>query len=134
MEHSAGGVLFTRRGKERLYVVVTEHDGHTGLPKGHLEAGETAREAALREIREETGVKATIIAEEALEETYALPRGGEKRVTYFLARFDGGICADDTQVKRAELLPLREALALLTFDGARQILRQADQRLDELGQ
>ena len=47
-EHSAGGVLFTWSAGRRLYAVVTELDGHTGLPKGHLEPGETPRMAALR--------------------------------------------------------------------------------------
>lgn len=48
MEYSAGGVLYTVYHGKRLYVVVTELDGHTGLPKGHMEKGETARMTALR--------------------------------------------------------------------------------------
>ena len=48
MEYSAGGVLYTVSRGRRLYVVITELDGHTGLPKGHMEPGETARATALR--------------------------------------------------------------------------------------
>lgn len=132
MEQSAGGVLYTQRGSARLYVVVTEHDGHTGLPKGHIEPGETPRETALREIREETGAAAELVGERYLEETYALPHGGEKHVVYYLARFDGRLNSDPTQVRRAALLPLREALIALTFEGARRILREADQLLADM--
>lgn len=132
MERSAGGVLFTRKGSSRLYVVVTEHDGHTGLPKGHIEPGETAQETALREIREEVGVTAELLSDVPLEETYALPHGGEKHVVYYLARFDGPLNIDPTQVRHAQLLPLREALVALTFEGARRILREADAQLSAM--
>lgn len=132
MEQSAGGVLFTRRGRQRQYVIVTEHGGHTGLPKGHVEPGETVRETALREIREETGVQATLIGDVMLEETYALPRGGEKHVVYFLATFEGQLCHDPTQVGDVRLLPIREAITALTFEGARRILLEADRLLNNM--
>lgn len=51
MERSAGGVLYTEIRGHRMYVVVTELDGHGGLPKGHIEPGEQPRHTALREIR-----------------------------------------------------------------------------------
>ena len=132
MEQSAGCVLFTQRGAQRLYVIVTEHDGHTGLPKGHIEPGETRQQTALREVMEEVGVQATLIGDACLEETYALPRGGEKNVAYFLASFEGPVCPDPTQVCQAQLLPLREAITALTFEGARRILLEADQILSAM--
>lgn len=132
MEQSAGGVLYLQRGAQRLYAIVTEHDGHNGLPKGHIEPGETPVAAALREIREETGVDAEIVLPEPLEETYALPHGGEKHVVYYLTRFEGAVRCDPTQVRQVRLLPLREAVTVLTFEGARRILLQADRLLDAL--
>lgn len=130
-EHSAGGVVYTYRGGRRLYVVVTELDGHTGLPKGHLERGETTAQAALREIREETGLTVALLPGHELEECYTLPRGGEKLVTYFIAHFEGQqIACDRRHVRSVLLLPLEEALIILTFAGARRILQEADAILE----
>ncbi|KAH0480163.1 MAG: hypothetical protein KVP17_004650 [Porospora cf. gigantea B] len=55
--HSAGGAVL-RRNHGRLEVLLIKRSGRSSyeLPKGHLEAGESPREAAAREIREETGL------------------------------------------------------------------------------
>ena len=130
MEYSAGGVLFTHVRGRRLYVIVTELDGHTGLPKGHIEPGETPRMTALREIREETGIRAALYPEISFEERYPLPHGGEKQVTYFLATYrHQALCPEPRHVRGAELLPLGEALRRLTFPGARRVLQEADAAL-----
>ncbi len=130
-EQSCGGVVYTYIGSRRHYVVVIEQDGHTSLPKGHMEEGETPRYTALREIREETGIRAALHPDVMLEETYPLRRGGEKHVCYFLAYFSNqSIRFDPTQVRGARLLPLQEALRMLTFEGARSILLKADALLE----
>ena len=52
------GVLVLRQQEEELYVVLLRHrfGGHWSFPKGHVEAGESERQTALREVREETGL------------------------------------------------------------------------------
>ena len=52
------GVLVLRRQEDELYVVLLRHrfGGHWSFPKGHVEAGESERQTALREVREETGL------------------------------------------------------------------------------
>ncbi len=50
--HSAGAVLYTVIDGERRYVLVREKNGSYGLPKGHVEPGETLAQPALREVRE----------------------------------------------------------------------------------
>src|SRR5690606_18790830 len=54
-EVSAGGVVFRRDGELRILLIRDPYD-NWGLPKGHIEAGETAQETAEREVREETGL------------------------------------------------------------------------------
>ena len=52
------GVLVLRQQEDELYVVLLRHrfGGHWSFPKGHVEAGESERQTALREVREETGL------------------------------------------------------------------------------
>ncbi len=128
IEHSAGAVLYTVVSGEPRYVLVTERSGYASLPKGHLEAGETPAQAALREIREETGISAPLTTAEPLwQDGYVLRDGGYKRVDYFLARFDGQTpvsCCED--VVAVSLVTFREAWEALGLPGSRRVLEQAD--------
>lgn len=64
-------------------------------------------------------------------EQYALPHGGEKMVTYFLAVYSHqAIQADPTQVRQARLLPFEEAMEALAFPGAKRVLREAEDWLN----
>lgn len=127
-EHSAGAVLYTLRGKIPYYVVVVERAGHCGLPKGHLEAGETEQEAALREIWEETGIQATILGEARYSDEYRMANGAVKHITYFIASFSAQTPANAfSEVREVKLLPYGEARDSLTYESAKRILTQADE-------
>lgn len=60
--YSAGGIVLKRVNGE-VKVLLTQHSGHMGweFPKGHIEVGETAQIAAVREVEEEAGVVAEIL-------------------------------------------------------------------------
>jgi len=103
-----------------------------GLPKGHPEPGESAAEAAAREVREEAGVTAELI--EPLGDTvYTYERHGraiEKRVTFFLFEYRAGDPADhDHEIEEARWMPLREAVNALTHEGERVVAARALSRL-----
>lgn len=129
--HSAGAALYTLVGGQPHWVLVREKSGGIGLPKGHVEPGETPMQAALREIREETGIQAEIHREiEPLRDTYRLASGQMKRVVYYLATYqDQPLRPDPTQVREAMLLPLEDALHALTHESAKRILRKAAMQL-----
>lgn len=55
-ELSAGGVVFRVRGGEVLFLLIRDSYRNWGFPKGHVEDAEPSEQAALREVREETGV------------------------------------------------------------------------------
>ena len=55
-ETSAGGVVFRLDGGMPLFLLIRDSYQNWGFPKGHLESGEGAEAAALREVREETGI------------------------------------------------------------------------------
>jgi 8-oxo-dGTP pyrophosphatase MutT (NUDIX family) len=55
-ETSAGGVVYRLDAGAPLFLLIRDSYANWGFPKGHLESGERAEDAALREVREETGL------------------------------------------------------------------------------
>jgi 8-oxo-dGTP pyrophosphatase MutT (NUDIX family) len=55
-ETSAGGVVYRLQGGRPLFLLIRDSYQNWGFPKGHLEPGERAEDAAMREVREETGL------------------------------------------------------------------------------
>src|SRR4051794_12352436 len=98
-EFSAGGVVVNDRGE--CVVIVPARRAADGskvlaLPKGHPDPGETPEAAALREVREETGVQADVV-EKLGDVRYWYQRSGRriaKLVSFFLLRYREGAVAD----------------------------------------
>jgi 8-oxo-dGTP pyrophosphatase MutT (NUDIX family) len=129
-EFSAGGVVV--RDGQCVVIVPTRRaaDGSkvVALPKGHPEDGESPEQAALREVREEAGVDCEVV-DRLGEVRYHYQRGGRriaKRVAFFLLDYRSGDLEDhDHEVEVARWVPLDDALAQLTFDGEREMVRRA---------
>jgi 8-oxo-dGTP pyrophosphatase MutT (NUDIX family) len=129
-ELSAGGVVV--RDGEVLVIVPTRRaaDGSLvlALPKGHIDEGESRLQAALREVREETGVSAEPVAELG-EVRYWYVRGGRripKSVFFYLFRYLAGDPRDhDHEVLEARWMPLREAQRELSYAGEREMVARA---------
>jgi len=132
-EFSAGGVVVRRfRGRPFLAGVRVKGGTVLALPKGHPEPGESMAEAATREVREETGVEATLV--EKLEDVrYFYARDGQrvlKVVSFFLFRYRSGSLEDhDHEVDSAEWVPLDRAPELLSYAGERKVAAAALYRL-----
>lgn len=133
-EVSAGGVVVDDEG--RTVVIIPTRRAASGakvtaLPKGHIDPGEDAETAALREVREEAGIEAEII-EKLGDVRYWYQRGGRsipKQVSFFMMRYLGGSPDDhDDEVEVARWVPLEEAERLLTFQGERDMVRAAIDR------
>jgi 8-oxo-dGTP pyrophosphatase MutT (NUDIX family) len=129
-EFSAGGVVV--RGDDVVVIVPTRRGPGgarvLGLPKGHPEAGESAAEGALREVREEAGVSGDLLESlGVVEYTYERKhRRIAKRVEFFLIEYREGDPADhDHEVEQARWMPLSEALTALTYPGEREIVSRA---------
>ena len=102
------------------------------LPKGHPEQGESAEAAALREVREEAGVEARLVAPLG-DVRYWYTRDGRriaKLVSFFLLAYVGGEVEDhDFEVERACWMPLENAARELTYAGEREMAARALSRM-----
>lgn len=130
MDFSAGGVV-VRDGEVVVIVPVKRAaDGSRvlGLPKGHLNGDESPEQAALREIREETGVTVELIEElgEVEYEYDGTRRRVTKRVRFYLCEYRSGDLADhDHEIEDARWMALQEAVSALTYAGEREIVARA---------
>ena len=124
---SAGGVIFDRNG--RVLLLRRTDEGTWCFPKGHIEPGETAAAAAVREIREECGLVCAIgdpVGE--IRYAYYWPPDDvnyEKRVVYFLTRPLGGELRLEDRFSDARWTTPTRALRLLYHDNDRAVLRKA---------
>jgi 8-oxo-dGTP pyrophosphatase MutT (NUDIX family) len=133
-EFSAGGVVV--RDAECVVIVPTRRsaDGSKvlALPKGHPEQGESAADAALREVREEAGVDARLV-EQLGDVRYWYMRDGRriaKVVSFFLLEYLSGEVTDhDREVEHARWLALERAARELTYNGERDMASRALLRL-----
>jgi 8-oxo-dGTP pyrophosphatase MutT (NUDIX family) len=133
-EYSAGGVVLRRdvRPCECVVIVPTRRakggERVLALPKGHPENGESGADAALREIREETGIEAHLV-DKLGDVRYWYQRDGRriaKVVSFFL--FDhvsGEPAGDPAEVEESRWMELGEAKRALTYRGERDMVALA---------
>jgi 8-oxo-dGTP pyrophosphatase MutT (NUDIX family) len=105
------------------------------LPKGLVDPGEKALDAALREVREETGITASPVTKLAdIKYVYVRTWGDQERVfkivSFYLLRYESGRIdniSDEMRIEvaRAQWVPLEEAPKLLAYRGEKQMARKA---------
>jgi 8-oxo-dGTP pyrophosphatase MutT (NUDIX family) len=135
-ERSAGGVVL--RDGQTIVIIPTRRaaDGSRvlALPKGHIDPGEDAPQAAEREVREETGVNADLIKRLG-DVSYHYRRAGrliEKSVVFYLFQYRSGDTADhDDEVEEARWIDLEEARSALTHAAEREMVVRALAYLQE---
>ncbi|MDG6906993.1 MAG: NUDIX domain-containing protein [Nitrososphaerota archaeon] len=131
-ERSAGAVVFHggSKNESRVFLVLHYPAGHWDFPKGAVEKGETEEQAAKREIFEESGLVVDGFLSgfrREIEYHYRRSDGlSHKRVIFFLAeskRLDVKISHEHSGF---EWLTFEQALRRLTFDNARNVLKDAN--------
>jgi 8-oxo-dGTP pyrophosphatase MutT (NUDIX family) len=132
-ETSAGGVVFRRTPTGVEVVVGEQRDRLSGartlrLPKGKLDRGETFEQAALREVEEETGFAARIVAPLG-RVAYSYREGDTvvaKTVHFFLMEWQPGEAqASDGELERVAWAPLEQARRSLSYETERAVLERA---------
>ena len=122
----AAGGLVCRPGPAGLVEVAVVHRpayDDWSFPKGKLERGETAEAAALREVAEETGFECSLVEPFGCTH-YVDRRGAAKTVCYWIMAVVGGSFRSSAEVDELRWLTASEALALLTYERDRAVLRQ----------
>jgi 8-oxo-dGTP pyrophosphatase MutT (NUDIX family) len=140
-EFSAGGlVVRNMRGRPFLATILVKDGAVQALPKGNIEAGESGAEAALREVREETGLEAELV-EKLGDIKYVYVRkwsDGErvfKVVSFFLLRYQRGSLENyqRAEVDGAEWIPLEDAPKRLAYKGEKEMAKLALSKLTDPG-
>lgn len=102
------------------------------LPKGHIEPGESAEEAAVREVEEETGIKG-VITDRLGDIDYwfvAENRRIHKTVHHFLMRSVGGaLSAEDPEVVAVEWVEIERVGSRLAYADERRLLEDVPRLL-----
>ncbi len=131
-EVSAGGVVYRRDGQSIEVVLASRRtrrgDLAWGLAKGGIEEGESLEDAAIREVREETGIEAVV--EASLGDTRYFYVWEEirirKTVHFFLMRATGGDPAErDDEMEEIRWFPIERALKRAAYRGEREVLGRA---------
>jgi 8-oxo-dGTP pyrophosphatase MutT (NUDIX family) len=131
---AAGGVVRRRvDGKERVAVVRrNRHGGDWTLPKGHCESGETLQDAAIREVREETGWRASPVS--LIGATNYATDEGEKYVLFWTMDADAPVPEGPMvgEVEAVDWLTYRDARRRLSYPKEIDILARAQPRRGHL--
>jgi 8-oxo-dGTP pyrophosphatase MutT (NUDIX family) len=135
-ETSAGGLVVDLSGSVPMGALIgrTNRRGRLlwSLPKGHIEVGETAEEAAVREVSEETGIRGEIIGTLGTIDFWFVADGRRvhKTVHHFLLRAVGGELSDsDMEVTEVSWVPLPLIADRLAYSDERDLLPEASRLL-----
>jgi 8-oxo-dGTP pyrophosphatase MutT (NUDIX family) len=134
-EISAGGLVVDRRAGHALQAALIGRNDRRGrlvwsLPKGHIEAGETPAEAAVREVEEETGIHGRLVAPLGTIDFWFVADGRRVHKTvhhYLLEASSGELSDQDIEVVAVEWVPLGDVAERLAYADERRLVdRVAD--------
>jgi len=136
-EFSAGGVVFRKNEDGKLEILLIRVKNRWSFPKGNIERGEQKDKAALREVKEETGVDAEIVdylGEVDYWYNMELYRI-HKFVYYYLMRYKGGkITPQKEEIDEAKFFPVEDVESILTYPTDKKIFERATEALKKIGE
>jgi 8-oxo-dGTP pyrophosphatase MutT (NUDIX family) len=138
VERSAGGVVARSIGGEPHVLLIRDPYRNWGLPKGHVENGEGMADAALREVREETGLDELVLGQELDTIDWYFRIQGKlvhKYCVFYLMVSEVGEVVPEVAegITECVWLPVGEALERVSYDNARAVLESAASLLEREG-
>ena len=119
-EKSCGCIVLNNQ-KEVL--LIKHNAGHWGLPKGHIEKGETEVETAIREVKEETNIDVEINTNYRYSLTYSPKEGITKEVILFVANNKTNNLKEQIEeVQEVKWFNFDDAINTITYDNSRELL------------
>ena len=133
-EISAGGLVIDATGTRGLLIGRYDQKDVSGkrvlwsLPKGHIEAGETPEQAAIREVQEETGIESEITKSLGVIDFWFMAGGKRihKTVHHFIFTETGGLLvAQESEVDEVSWFPLTEIVDLLAYPDEKKLITRS---------
>ena len=125
-EKSCGNIVFKKENGVLKVLLIHHNLGHYGMPKGHVEFGETEEETALREVFEETGISSYIIDGFREMITYSPKENVIKDVIYFVGETnDFETTPQISEVSEAFFAETSKAVELVTHEEEKKVLEKA---------
>lgn len=121
-EKSCGCVII-ENGK--ILLIKSNRKGVWGFPKGHVENGETEKQTALREVKEETNLDVEITSDKRYTQKYMVYKDTEKEVVYFIAKLiNGDEKPQLEEIEEIKWMTYEEAMKKITFKNTKEILER----------
>lgn len=123
---SCGVIPYRWNEKEKEFLILLQTNNCWSFPKGHMEAGETEQQTALRELHEETGLRSVLISGETVVLEYDIPPYTRKQVVLFLCEVEGTVVTQKSEVlhhRWVNVDRLKEFLLPDTYRACASLLR-----------
>ena len=138
VEQTAGGVVVRMIEGVIHCLVIRDRYGRWGLPKGHLERGESSKQAALREVNEETGLSDLELGLQlGVTDWSFCDKGGvvHKSGTFYLIYSERGDPMPEFEegITECVWIPAHEACSKINYQNLHQIVQEAQGVLSGIG-
>jgi len=130
-ERSCGVIIYLDKPDTRYLVVKSKTNGHWGFPKGHIEESETEIDAAIREVKEETGLEILIHEDFKTSMEYMMSESAiRKEVILFLGTPKSTpVTIQESEIATFKWATFNDTLNLFEYGNQKQSLKQANEFL-----